>query len=134
MSDYTETNNNNNTTNNVTEILNIPTLNKVFLSGRICKEPESRDTTNGKCVSFRLAHNISISKAKKSTIFINVTCWEKLAETVFKNMHVGSPIIVTGRLCISNWTDKEGKDRSDLFITADNISFLRKNDVFSDIG
>lgn len=126
-----QTQDNQNTNTYPTEVLNIPALNKIFISGRICTVPESRDTANGKCVTFRLAHNAN--KKNNNGVFINVTCWERLAETVFRSMKKGSPVIIMGRICLNNWTDNDGKNRNDLFITADNVSFLRKNDIFDDV-
>ena len=115
------------------EQLHMPVINNMTLSGRITQKPFKGTTANNEVfVKFRMAHNgFDSSKTSNSTIFIDVTCWEKLGESVLKNINVGSPVVVTGRLSFSKWNDsKTNSEQSKLYITANNISFLRKSDIF----
>lgn len=117
----------------VVEQLHMPVINNMTLSGRITHKPYKGTTANNETfVKFRMAHNgFDSSKSSDNTIFIDVTCWEKLGESVLKNINVGSPVVVTGRLSFSKWMDtKTNTSQSKIYITANNISFLRKSDIF----
>lgn len=115
------------------EQLHMPVINNITLSGRITHKPYKGNTANNETfVKFRMAHNgFDSSKNPDSTIFIDVTCWEKLGESVLKNINIGSPVVVTGRLSFSKWMDsKTNSLQTKIYITANNISFLRKSDIF----
>jgi single-strand DNA-binding protein len=88
-------------------------LNKVFLSGRLTKDPDIRYTPNGSEVAtFSIAVNRSF-KAKDSeewqeeTFFINIIAWNRLAEKVEKTFKKGMPVFVEGRLLIRSY-EKDG--------------------------
>lgn len=117
----------------VIEQLHMPVINNITFSGRITHKPFKGTTANNETfVKFRMAHNgFDSSRSNNNSIFIDVTCWEKLGESVLKNINVGSPVVVTGRLSFSKWNDsKTNTEVSKLYITANNISFLRKSDIY----
>jgi single-strand DNA-binding protein len=41
------------------------------------------------------------------TLRLRVTCWRQLAENVARSVHVGDPVIVTGRLSSRNWETED---------------------------
>ena len=59
-------------------------MNKVILMGRLCADPEFRQTTSGIPVcGFRIAINRPAKKdAEQKADFINVTAWRNTAEFV----------------------------------------------------
>lgn len=90
-----------------------PTL-KVIASGKtvcnfsVAMEEEWTDATNVK---------------QKRVEWHNVECWDKFALDCEKNLKKGSKVTVTGTLKISNWKDKEGKERFSKLIKAQKIDF-----------
>ncbi|WP_165949153.1 single-stranded DNA-binding protein [Kribbella turkmenica] len=54
----------------------------------------------------------------KPTTWFNVECWRVLAQNAFESVHVGQPVIVTGRLRTHEWTDEAGESRSRVVLEA----------------
>lgn len=101
-------------------------LNHICLQGRICNEIELRRTNAGVPVaSFTLAVDRDYSKdgAERETDFIEVVAWKNTAEFVNKYFGKGRMAIVSGRLQIRNWQDKEGNKRKTAEVVADNVYF-----------
>jgi single-strand DNA-binding protein len=55
------------------------------------------------------------------TSFANVNCWRKLAGNVAISLRKGQPVVVTGRLLVREYEDKEGRRRTVVDIEADAI-------------
>ncbi len=102
-------------------------LNHIVLQGRLVRDPELRRTGSGVAVtSFCLAvdrdHNPK-DGGEKETDFIDCNAWRSTAEFVAKYFTKGSMAIVSGRLQIRNWTDKEGNKRRNAEVVADSVYF-----------
>ncbi len=104
-------------------------LNKVFLIGRLTRDPEKSYTPNGTCITkFSVAVNNGFGENRK-TAFIDVTAWSKSAEFVANYFSKGKEILIEGRLEFDTWESKEGDRRSKLYVTAERASFVgSKND------
>lgn len=101
-------------------------LNHISIMGRICNEIELRRTNTGVPVaSFTLAVDRDYSKdgAERETDFIEVVAWKNTAEFVHKYFAKGRMAVVSGRLQIRNWQDKEGNKRKTAEVVADNVYF-----------
>ena len=101
-------------------------LNKIFIMGRLTRDPELRRTQNGTAVtSFTLAVDRAFKNADgtKDTDFIDVVAWRTTAEFVAKYFAKGRMAVVEGRLQMRDWTDKEGNKRRNAEVLADNIYF-----------
>ena len=102
-------------------------LNKIFLQGRLVADPELRHTQNGVAVaSFRLAVDRDFKDretGERKADFINVVAWRQTGECVSRFLTKGRMAIVSGRLQIRNWTDKDGNKRSSAEVVADNVYF-----------
>ena len=100
-------------------------LNKVILMGRLVRDPELNQTTNGIAVCrFTVAVNRPYQKDKEQQAdFINVTAWRGTAEFVSKYFNKGSIIIVEGKLQNNDYTDKEGVKHYSMQVVADNVNF-----------
>ena len=97
-------------------------LNEVVLQGRLTRDPELRYTQNQTPVaSFTLA--CERDTKDKTTDFIDCTAWRHTAEFVNNYMTKGQMIVVTGRLQIRQWNDKDGNKRSAPEINVDNAYF-----------
>lgn len=113
-------------------------LNKIFIMGRLTRDPELRRTQSGTAVtSFTLAvdRDFKSQSGEKETDFIDVVAWRSTAEFAAKYFTKGRMAIVEGRLQIRPWTDKEGNSRRSAEVVADNIYFGdSKRDSAGDMG
>ena len=113
-------------------------LNKIFIMGRLTRDPELRRTQSGTPVtSFSLAvdRDFKSQSGEKETDFIDVVAWRSTAEFAAKYFTKGRMAIVEGRLQIRPWTDKEGNSRRSAEVVADNIYFGdSKRDSAGDMG
>lgn len=101
-------------------------LNKIFIMGRLTRDPELRRTNNGTAVaSFALAvdRDYKNSDGTKETDFIDCVAWRNSAEFVSKYFAKGRMAVVEGRLQIRDWTDKDGNKRRSAEVVADSIYF-----------
>mgnify|MGYP003282562831 FL=1 len=101
-------------------------LNKIFLMGRLTRDPELRRTGSGLAVaSFSLAvdRDFKSQSGEKETDFIDIVAWRNTAEFVSKYFTKGRMAVVEGRLQIQDWTDKEGNKRRSSEVVADSIYF-----------
>jgi single-strand DNA-binding protein len=90
------------------------------------RDPEMRRTASGiACVSFTLAvdRDFKGQGSEKETDFIDFTAWRNTAEFVEKYFGKGRMAVVSGRLQMRKWTDKEGNKRTSAEIVADNVYF-----------
>ena len=102
-------------------------LNHITIMGRIVRDPELRRTGNDIAVaSFTLAVDRDFAPkdgGEKETDFIDCVAWRKTGEFVAKYFPKGRMAVVSGRLQIRTWTDKDGNKRKAAEIVADNVYF-----------
>ena len=101
-------------------------LNHIVLMGRLTRDPELRRTGSGVAVaSFTLAvdRDFAAQGAERETDFVDIVAWRNTAEFVSKYFTKGRMAIVSGRLQIRNWTDKDGGKRRTAEVVADNVYF-----------
>ena len=101
-------------------------MNKVFLIGRLSRDPELRHTGSGTAVC---QINVAISRpvsqgSEPQTDFINVVVWNKQAENVAKYLAKGRQIAVEGRIQTRNYDNNEGKRTYVTEVIASNVEFL----------
>ena len=100
-------------------------LNHIVLMGRLTRDPELRRTGSGLAVvSFSLAVDRDFGNREtgdRETDFIDIVAWRNTAEFVSKYFTKGRMAVVSGRLQIRNWTDKEGHKRRSAEDVADNV-------------
>jgi len=101
-------------------------LNKIFIMGRLTRDPELRRTQSGIAItSFPIAcdRDFKGQNGEKETDFIDVVAWRNTAEFASKYFSKGRMALVEGRLQIRNWTGKEGEKHRSAEIVADSIYF-----------
>lgn len=102
-------------------------LNHITIMGRFVRDPELRRTGSGTAVaSFTLAVDRDFankSTGERETDFIGCVAWRSTGEFVSKYFKKGSLAVVSGRLQIRNWVDRDGTKRSTAEILADNVYF-----------
>lgn len=90
-------------------------LNHITIMGRLVRDPELRRTATGAAVaSFTVAVDRDFAGkdgGKKETDFIDCVAWRSTGEFVAKSFAKGSMIVVSGRLQMRNWTDRDGNKR-----------------------
>lgn len=99
-------------------------LNRCIIAGRMVKDPELRTTQSGISVaSFTLAveRDIKSKNGEKETDFIDIVAWRHTAEYVCKYISKGSMVVVSGRLQIRSWKDRDGNNRRSSDIQAEQI-------------
>lgn len=102
-------------------------LNRIDIMGRLTRDPELRRTGSGLAVaSFCVAVDRdwpNKETGEKETDFIDCVAWRQTGEFVSKYFTKGSMIVVSGRLQIRSWVDKDGNKRKTAEIVADNVYF-----------
>lgn len=102
-------------------------LNHITIMGRMVRDPELRRTGSGVAVaSFCLAVDRDYNPkdgGEKETDFIDCVAWRQTGEFVSKYFHKGSMAVVSGRLQIRNYTDKEGNKRRSAEVVANSVYF-----------
>ena len=102
-------------------------LNHIVIMGRLTRDPELRRTGSGVAVaSFTVAVDRDFGKnenGEKETDFIDCVAWRQTGEFVSKYFTKGSMAVVSGRLQIRSWKDKDGNNRRTAEVVADNVYF-----------
>lgn len=99
-------------------------LNHITVMGRICNDIELRRTGSGVAVaSFTIACDRDFSKGEKETDFIECVAWRQTGEFIQKHFAKGRMIVVSGRLQIRPWTDKDGNKRKTAEIVVESAYF-----------
>lgn len=98
--------------------------NVAVLVGNLTRDPEMRYIASGKAVvEFTIAVNEGFGE-KRTTQFIRVVAWEKLAEAVAEMARKGNRVMVDGKLVTDSWKDKEGKTREQTRVMARNVAVI----------
>ena len=102
-------------------------LNHITIMGRLTRDPELRRTGSGVAVtSFTLAVDRDFGKneqGERETDFIDCVAWRQTGEFVSKYFTKGRMAVVSGRLQIRSWNDKDGNKRRTAEVVADNVYF-----------
>lgn len=102
-------------------------LNHITIMGRLTRDPELRRTGAGVPVaSFTVAVDRDFpdkQTGEKETDFIDCVAWRQTGEFVSKYFAKGRMAVVSGRLQIRSWTDKDGNKRRSAEVIADGVYF-----------
>ena len=116
-------------------------LNKVQLTGRLGKDPETKYTAQGNAVTqFTVASNrrwrTADGQDQSDTEWFNVVAWNKLGEICAQYLHKGSKVYIEGRLQTRSWDDQEsGQKRYRTEVIANDMIMLdSKNNGPGDYG
>ena len=112
-------------------------LNKVYLMGRVTRDPELRYTPKGTAVAdIGLAVN-RYSKGegddkREETTFVDVTLWGRTAELAEQYLAKGREVFIEGRLQLDSWKDKQsGQTRNRLKVVGEGMQFIGSRDKSS---
>ena len=107
-------------------------LNKAMIIGNLTRDPEVRNTANGKNVaSFSVATSLvwkdQSGQKREKAEFYNIVAWGRLAEIVGQYLKKGSKVYIEGRLQTRDWTGQDGVKRYRTEIIAENMIMLSSN-------
>lgn len=95
-------------------------INKFIGIGHLCQDPKIQNLGDKKKASF----SVGINNTKDDVLFLNIECWNKVAENCNNFLSKGSCVYLEGKVKTSKWTDKEGNNRTNFYIAADIVRFL----------
>jgi single-strand DNA-binding protein len=102
-------------------------LNHIDLMGRLTRDPELRRTGSGVAVaSFTIAVDRDFTdknSGEKEADFIEIVAWRQTGEFVSKHFRKGRMIVVSGRLQVRKWKNKDGENRYTTEVVAENCYF-----------
>lgn len=102
-------------------------LNCITIMGRLTRDPELRRTGSGTAVAnFTLAVDRDFSSkdgGEKEVDFIDCIAWRGTGEFVSKYFTKGRMAVVSGRLQVRNWKDKDGNNRRTAEVVAESVYF-----------
>ena len=104
-------------------------LNRVFLSGNLARDPEVRQIPSGASVC-----NLGIAVTERyekqggekveKTLFVDIAIWEQQGQWCGENLRKGDRVAVEGSLQQDAWTDDKGQKRTKIKVRADRLHFL----------
>lgn len=97
--------------------------------GNLGRDPELRYTPQGTPVcTFSMATNDRRKdrngEMQDQTTWFRVTLWDRKAETASQYLHKGKSVYIEGRLRVDEYTDRDGKSRYSLEVTATDMQFI----------
>lgn len=101
-------------------------LNKIFIMGRLTRDPEMRYTQASVPVaSFTLAvdRDYRSDDGDRQTDFIDCVAWRGTGEFIQRHFRKGSMAIVVGRLQLRKWEDDAGNKRVSSEVKVESIYF-----------
>ena len=104
-------------------------LNKVFLIGRLARDPELRYIPSGTAVAtFTVATNraytLASGEKREESCFVRVVAWARQAELCGEYLSKGSQVFVEGRLQSRSWETPDGQKRSTIEVVAQSVQFI----------
>ena len=105
-------------------------VSKIILVGNVGREPELKMTPTGRAVcEFSIAVNRISGKSDsgeriEQTDWYRISCWANLAERAQQMISKGRLVYVEGRFTPRVYTDREGKERTSLDVSASDFQML----------
>jgi len=102
-------------------------LNKIFIIGRLTRDPEARTLPSGQSVSnFGMATNRAwtnqeTKEKQEQTEFHNIVAFGRLAEICNQYLKKGSLTFIEGRIQTRNWQDQKGETKYRTEIVAETL-------------
>ena len=100
-------------------------MNKLFIVGNLCRDPELRRTPQGVSVcSFTVAVNRRQRGDQQEADYFRVNAWRELGENCAKFLSKGRKVAVTGSVSVSTYTGSDGATRANMDVQANDVEFL----------
>ncbi len=105
-------------------------INRVFIIGRLTRDPEFKQINSSSLVNFSIANNrvFVVNGSKKEEVsYFDCSAWGKLADIIKQYCKKGKQVAVEGRLQQSVWDAPDGKKNSKIRIIVENLQLLGGN-------
>jgi len=103
-------------------------LNRVFLIGRLTRDPELRQVGSGTSLCrFSIANNRNYTtggERKEEVSFFNCVGWGRQAEIINQYCRKGMQVAIEGRLRQNTWQDRDGKKQSTVEVYVEQLQML----------
>lgn len=102
-------------------------LNQTVIVGRIAKDPELRETENGKKVTnvtLAVPRSFKNSNGEYETDFINCVLWKGIAESTVEYCRKGDLVGIKGRIQSRAYTNSEDEKKHIVEVVAEKVTFL----------
>ena len=91
--------------------------------GNLTADPEMKYVGEHAKTTFSIAINAKYGD-KEEVLYVDVECWEKLAETVAEYLRKGRQCLVQGRWKMDEFEDRDGNKRRKWYVRADTVRFV----------
>tara|TARA_R110002020_G_scaffold354675_4_gene567421 strand:+ start:1073 stop:1492 length:420 start_codon:yes stop_codon:yes gene_type:complete len=98
--------------------------NKYICVGNLTRDPETKPVNDSGDSVTNLAVAVNNPLSKDEVFFADVQAWGKVGENCSKYLTKGKRVLVEGRLKTNTWTNKEGDNRSKVYVVANSVQFL----------
>lgn len=108
-------------------------LNQMVVVGRLVRDPELRETENGKKVSnitLAVPRSYKNSEGEYDTDFLDITLWNSIAENSVEYVKKGDLLGVKGRIS-SKEVENDGITKNELVLVAEKVTFLSNKKDYS---
>ena len=115
-------------------------MNKVFLIGKLTRDPESRETPSGVTMcrfAIAVQRPYSSQDGERQTDFFECTAWRGLGETIARYTKKGNKVAVSGSIQLRNYEDNQGVKRTAVDIIVQDCEFLTpkaNGDAFDEVA
>jgi single-strand DNA-binding protein len=100
-------------------------FNQMIGVGNLTADPEIKYHDGGGAKTrFSIAINRYGAKRDDPPLYLNVECWDKLAESTAENLRKGRKVLVMGELRLDRYEDKDGNKREKWYVNARTVQFL----------
>lgn len=106
-------------------------MNKVFLMGRLCSDPDVRRSAEGKPIA---RYTLAVDRNKEETDFITCVAFLKNAEFVERFLKKGVKIIIEGRMHSGSYVNREGKKVYTMDVIVDHHEFAEPKQASKEAG
>ena len=102
-------------------------LNKVSIIGNLGRDPESRMAGTAPVCNFTVAvterFKNKAGEQQEKTEWVNVVCWNNIADIASKYLRKGSSVYIEGKLQTTSW-EKDGEKKYKTEVNAMNLQML----------
>ena len=101
-------------------------MNKIYLIGRMTREPEIRNTESGhKMLSFGIAVQRRGKKTEHPEAdFFNCLAFDKAAEVLTQYVRKGDRLAIVGHVQTGKYTDRDGVEKDSFSVMVDDFELL----------
>lgn len=99
-------------------------VNQFIVAGRLGRDPEMTYTPSGKAVT---KFSIAVDQGKdRDAMWLNIVCWDTLAERAAERFTKGAEVFVQGRLTMRTYEDKSGAKKQAIDVVANSAQLTQR--------